>query len=89
MNQGVQRAKVDHLPVILTHLSDGNTKLLRIPLLSSGTKQSKATAVLNQQQFWQYRTEIVDKCCEKTASNTKAHNGTCTWLEKAVYRNLH
>ena len=87
---GQAGAKVDRLPVILTCLADGTTKLLGVPVLSSDTAAGPraANAVLDQLQSWQCNADVVGMCFDTTALNTGKHNGACTLLEQNVGRNL-
>lgn len=87
---GQAGAKVNRLPVILTCLVDGSTKLLGVPILSEdcAAGQGGANAVFDQLQSWRCNSQVVGMCFDTTASNTGRHNGVCTLLEQAVDRNL-
>jgi len=79
---------VDRLPVLVSSLTDGTTKLLGVPKLKSGTGNVAANAVLEQVRSWNCEPLIVGMCFDTTASNTGRLKGACTILEQLIGRNL-
>jgi hypothetical protein len=79
---------VDRLPVLLSSLVDGKTKLLGVPKLNSGSGQAAADAVLDLLNSWQCSSLVVGMCFDTTAANTGKIKGACTLLETLIGRNL-
>lgn len=50
---GVDTEQVDRLPVLLSFLVDGSTKLLGVPKLTSGSGKAATEAVLEYLKSWQ------------------------------------
>ena len=44
------QGKVDRFPILVS--SDGNDKLLSVPMLAAGTGEQEAVAVYNQLKLW-------------------------------------
>jgi len=84
----IQLSVVDRLPVVVTSLNDGTTKLLAVPKLSSGTGQEAANNVTQQLASWNLSEHVIGMCFDTTASNTGKAKGACTLLENTVKRNL-
>ena len=79
---------VDRLPVLLSSLVDGTTKLLGVPKLASGSGRAAADAVYEHIKSWKCESMVIGMCFDTTASNTGRLNGACTLLEVALVRNL-
>ena len=79
---------VDRLPVLLSSLVDGTTKLLGVPKLASGSGRAAADAVHEHIKSWKCESMVIGMCFDTTASNTGKLNGACTLLEKAMGHNL-
>jgi hypothetical protein len=85
---GDDTSHVDRLPVLISSLTDGSTKLLGVPKLCSGSGQAAADAVHELLISWQSESLIIGMCFDTTASNTGRVNGACTLLEAAIGRPL-
>jgi hypothetical protein len=85
---GVDTEQVDRLPVLLSSLVDGSTKLLGVPKLTSGSGKAATEAVLEYLKSWQCELLVIGMCFDTTASNTGRLNGACTLLETAIGRSL-
>jgi hypothetical protein len=79
---------VDRLPVLLSSLIDGTTKLLGVPALESGTGRAVADGVHEQLKLWNFEEQVVAMCFDTTASNTGKFAGACRLLEDCLGRNL-
>jgi len=79
---------IDRLPVLVTSAVDGDSKLLGVSALLSGTGRDTAEAVLQQLKSWQCDSVIIGMCFDTTASNTGRLSGACQLLENALNRNL-
>ena len=80
---------VDWLPVLLSSLVDGTTKLLGVPKLAlPGSGRAAADAVHEHIKSWKCESMVIGMCLDTTASNTGKLNGACTLLEKAMGHNL-
>jgi len=84
---GVDMGKVDRLPVLISSLVDGNTKLLGVPELVSRSGHAAAVAVLDLLKLWQCNAFVIAMCFDTTASNT-GRVGVCSHLETAISHNL-
>jgi hypothetical protein len=67
---GSENCKVERLPVLLSSIENGETKLLGIPKLTSGTGQATANAVQKQLQSWECESVVIGMCFDTTAVNT-------------------
>jgi len=85
---GDDSGQVDRLPVLISSLDDGSTKLLGVPKLSSGSGRAAADAVHELLALWQCDSLIIGMCFDTTASNTGRVNGACTLLEASIGRPL-
>jgi hypothetical protein len=85
---GVDTNHVDRLPVLLSSLVDGETKLLGVPKLTSGTGQAAAEAIHELLNSWECSDLIVGMCFDTTSANTGRINGACTLLENIIGRRL-
>jgi len=79
---------IDRLPVLVTSTVDGDSKLLGVSALLSGTGRDTAAAVHQQLESWHCDPFIIGLCFDTTASNTGRHSGACQLLENALNRNL-
>jgi hypothetical protein len=79
---------VDRLPVLLTSLTDGNTKLLGVPQMKCGSGQAAADAVYEQLRLWDCTSLAVGMCFDTTAANTGRLSGACRLLEDVLGRSL-
>ena len=84
---GVDTSKVDILPVRISSVVGGNTKLRGVPKLVSGSGHAAAVAVLDLLKSWQCDAFVIGMCFDTTASKT-SRVGVCTLLETAICRNL-
>ena len=64
---GVDTGKVDRLPVLISSLVDGNTKLLGVPKLVSRSGHAAAVAVLDLLKSWQCDAFVIGMCFDTTA----------------------
>jgi len=64
---GVDTNKVDRLLVLVSSLADGETKLLGVPKLLSGSGQAAADAVIQLLKSWQFDTVLIGMCFDTTA----------------------
>jgi len=78
----------ERLPVLVTSLVDGSSKLLAVPQLHRGTGKASAEAVRDALHSWSCDTETVGMCFDTTAANTGRKSGAATLLEEALGRNL-
>lgn len=85
---GVDTEQVDRLPVLISSLTDGSTKLLGVPKLASGSGKAAMEAVLELLKSWQSDSLVIGMCFDTTASNTGRINGACTLLETSIGRSL-
>jgi len=85
---GNDSCHVDRLPVLISALHDGSTKLLGVPKLSSGSGQAAAQAVHELLISWHCESLVVGMCFDTTASNTGRVNGACILLEASMGRHL-
>ena len=83
-----QSGKVDRLPIILTSLNDGTTKLLGVPKLSSSSGRNITNVVIEEMKSWHCDNYVIGMCFDTTASNTGKTNSACKLLETACERNL-
>ena len=79
---------VDRLPVLISSLIDGSTKLLGVPKLASGSGQAAGEAVLELLKLGQCDSLVIGMRFDTTAANTGQKNGACTLLERAIGRDL-
>jgi len=79
---------IDRLPVLVTSTVDGDSKLLGVSALLSGSGRDTAAAVHQQLKSWHCESFIIGLCFDTTASNTGRHSGACQLLETALNRNL-
>jgi hypothetical protein len=84
---GEDHGSVDRLPVLISSLVDGSTKLLGVPK-SNGSGWAAADAVIEQLKSWKCESLIVGICFDTTACNTGRINGACTFIEEGIGRNL-
>jgi len=85
---GSVNCKVEWLPVLLFSIENGETKLLGILKLTSGTGQAAANAIHKQLQSWKCESIIIGMCFDTTAVNTGRLNGACMNVEKSLGRSL-
>ena len=78
---------VDRLPVIVSS-SDGDSKLLGVPKIKSGTGQAQARAVFEVLKQWDIEGKVQGMCFDTTSSNTGCRAGTCVLLEQLLGRDL-
>lgn len=88
MPDNSQLSVVDRLPVLVTSLKDGSTKLLGVPALSAGTGQEAANNVIQQFGSWNLSDKVIGMCFDTTASNTGKAKGACILIENAMKGNL-
>ena len=79
---------VDRLPVLVTSTVDGSTKLLGVPVLTSGSGRDASDAVAHQLRSWNCDSLVIGMCFDTTASNTGRMNGACQLLEAQIGRDL-
>jgi len=77
---------VDRLPVIVT--SNGQSQLLAVPKLPSGTGEAQANAIFAVLREWNLQEKVQGMCFDTTSSNTGQHKGTCTLLEQLIGHKL-
>ena len=58
---------MNRLPVLISHLVDGNTKLLGVPKLVSGSEHAAAVAVLDLLKSWQCDAFVIGMGFDTTA----------------------
>lgn len=75
---------VDRLPVLITDVSTGETQLLGVPKLTSGTGENQATAVYELLHEWCLEEKVAGFCFDTTASNTGRRTGACILLEQRI-----
>ena len=75
---------VDRLPVLVTDILSGETQLLGVPSLASGTGENQAIAVYEVLQEWGLHDKIAGFCFDTTPSNTGHRSGACVRLEKLL-----
>lgn len=63
-------------------------ELLGVPVLSSGTGESQASAVYETLLAWKLTDRITSMCFDTTASNTGLKSGACTLLEQKLGKEL-
>ena len=85
---GVDTEQVDRLPVLVSSLLDGSTKLLGVPKLASGSGKAAMKAVLELLKSRKCDSLVLDMCFDTTASNTGRFNGVCTLLETSIGSSL-
>ena len=78
--------KVDRLPVLVT--SNGESQLLAVPKLPSGTGEAQAQAVFDVLKDWGVDAKVQGMCFDTTSSNTGRHKGACIILEQLLGRTL-
>jgi len=67
---GIDRSiQVDRLPVLISSLIDGSTKLLGVHNLSSRSGQKATNAVFELLKSWQCDELVVGMCFDTTSSN--------------------
>ena len=79
---------VDRLPVLITAVSTGETQLLGVPKLTSGTGENQASAVYELLQEWRMDEKVAGFCFDTTASNTGRRAGACILLEQRLRRTV-
>lgn len=77
---------VDRLPILVTF--QGDTQLLSVPKLPSGTGEAQARAVFDAFKDWNIEENVVAMCFDTTSSNTGRINGACVLLEQLLGRDL-
>ena len=80
--------KVDRLPVLLSSLVNGGTKLLGVPKLNSGTGQAAADAVVDLLHLWECSSLVVGMCFDTTSANTGITKGAYKIIKNLTGRNL-
>lgn len=78
----------DRLPLLVTLLADGKSKLLHVPKLSSGSERAAAEAIYEHLRSWGCNSLVFDMCFDTTAVNTGRLPGACRLLEDAVGKHL-
>lgn len=79
---------IERLPVLVTSLVDGDSKLLGVPKLPSVTGRLTADAVYDQLQSWECDSEIIGMCFDTTSVNTGIRQGACKFLEDITGKNM-
>ena len=78
----------ERLPVWITSLIDGNSKLLGAPKLASGRGKAAADTVIQYLIEWKCDSMVIGMCFNTTGANTMVPiSGACTLIEKSL-RNL-
>ena len=77
---------VDRLAILVS--GGGNSKLLAVPKLLSGTGLETAEVVLTCLEDWNLIDDVKAMCFDTTASNTGAKKGACFILEQKLNKNL-
>ena len=80
--------KLDRLPILVTAISTGETQLLGVPQLESGTGKNQASAVYDLLREWSLTDKVAGFCFDTTASNTGLRTGACILLEQQLARNV-
>lgn len=81
-------AVVDRLPVLVTSLVDGCTKLLGVPKLTCGSGLETSKSVVQHLEEWKCKSHVIGMCFDTTASNIGKWTGACTLVEKAIGHDL-
>lgn len=79
---------VDRLPILVTSLVDGCTKLLGVPKLTCGSGLETSKSVVQYLEEWNIKSHVIGMCFDTTASNTGKWKGACTLVERAVGHDL-
>lgn len=80
------KEKVDRLAILVS--GNGLTKLLNVPVITSGTGESQAQAVYESLLDWNVSNRVNAMCFDTTASNSGQDAGACTLLEKKLGKTL-
>jgi hypothetical protein len=77
---------VDRLAIVVS--GGGNSKLLAVPKLVSGTGLQTAEAVVTCLEDWNLIDDVKAMCFDTTASNTGEKKGACLILQQKLNKNL-
>ena len=81
------KKNVDRLPILLVSFG-GDTQLLSVPKLPSGTGLAQAEAVFQALKEWNVQDNVQALCFDTTSSNTGRINGACVIIEQLLGRDL-
>lgn len=79
---------VERLPVCVSSLVDGRSKLLGVPKLMSGTGKASANAVIENLKLWNCDSDIIGMCYDSASVNTGKITGACKTIETTLGRDL-